>query len=349
MKHQFHSEKKETTTQTLLKMIGMIPTNSNFTTGKLRHAVFLFLLSASILTSTFVSAQTQTIQFESGTWEEIKAKAVKENKLIFLDAYATWCGICKKMDRNVFTNDSVAAHFNTHFINAKIDMESGEGLALAKQYHVTAYPNLLFIDGQGKLMHRTIGGLKAPEFIELARDLQNPEKQNPAWIETDEADNRDAAQAASNNLEVGFNISQYQKDFGIGIHVISPYFLWKMVAIKAGTNIQWLENFNNTKTIWTPYQNIHLGIRGRSNVVTHNISIYGEGGMLIILPNTDFSSESVVGGGYGLFGFEFRTLPRFAYFIELGGVGSGATADRIVGKPIYSNGFLINAGLKVGF
>ena len=69
----------------------------------------------------------------------------------------------------------------------------------------------------------------------------------------------------------------------------------------------------------------------------------------MILPNSDFSSKSLVLGGYGLFGFEFKIAPRFAYFIELGAVGTGATADKIESKPVYSNGFLTNVGLKIGF
>lgn len=326
-----------------------ITTNSNFRSTKLKDAALLLLLTVSFLTSSLANAQTKTIKFESGTWEEIKARSVKENKLIFLDAYATWCGICKKMEKNVFTNDSVADYFNANFINAKIDMEAGEGIDIAKQYNVNVYPDLLFIDGQGNLIHRTEGGLKPQQFIELARDVQNPDKQKSGMIKTYEAGNHDAAPTNSNKTEIGFNISQYQKDFGFGLHVISPYFFSKTVAIKAGTNIQWFENSNGTETALTTYQNIQLGMRGRSTLVNHNISIYGEGGVLIILPSSDFSSQSSVFGGYGLFGFEFRIVPGFAYFIELGGVGTGATADKIASKPIYSNGFLTNVGLKIGF
>jgi len=130
----------------------------------------------------------------------------------------------------------------------------------------------------------------------------------------------DAAQ--TNKLEIGFNISQYQKDFGVGIHMISPYFIKTAVAIRAGTNIQWFENFNGTETTLTTYQNIQLGIRGRRVMVTQNISVYGEGGSFIILPNSDFSSQRSVFGGYGLFGFEFKIVPGFGYFIELGGVST---------------------------
>ena len=326
----------------------MMTTQINVISKKLKEGTFLFLLTASLLTSSFVNAQTKTITFESGTWEEIKAKATKENKPIFLDAYATWCGICKKMDKNVFTNDSVADYFNANYINAKIDMESGEGIALANQYNVTIYPTLLFIDGQGKVVHRAVGGFQPREFIELAKDAQNPNKQNSGTTKTEQGSKSNGGVTNLNRSEIGFSICQYQKDFGISLHWISPYFMWKSLAIKAGVNLLWFENFNGTETTFTPYQNIQVGMRGRSALVSHNISIYGEGGILIILPNSDFSSETTVFGGFGVFGFEFRIMPRFAYFIELGGVGTGATADKIAGKPIYSNGFLTNVGLKIG-
>ena len=99
---------------------------------------FLFICFGSLVFG-------QGMQFETGSFEEIKAKAKKENKLIFLDAYTTWCGPCKWMAKTVFTNDTVAQYYNANFINAKIDMEKGEGIELAKKYAVRCYPNLLMV------------------------------------------------------------------------------------------------------------------------------------------------------------------------------------------------------------
>ncbi|HET8858906.1 hypothetical protein [Marivirga sp.] len=157
-----------------------------------------------------------------------------------------------------------------------------------------------------------------------------------------------SAQTSPNKLEIGFNVSRYQKDIGLGLHLISPYFIKEKIAIKAGANLLWFEYFNGSETTFSLYQNFQLGIKVRNAIFSDKLFMYGEGGFLTILPNSAFSSESSVFGGYGLFGIEFRPSQKAAYFVELGGVGSGAIADKIAGEPKYSNGFLINVGYRIG-
>ena len=136
---------------------------------------FLHILALSLLSLCSLQAQ-EGISFEHGSWEEALAKAKAENKVIFMDAYTTWCGPCKMMSNNVFTEASVGAFYNEHFINAKVDMEEGEGPGLADQYGVMAYPSLLFIDGDGELVHRAVGYHDAEPFIELGKTALDPDK-----------------------------------------------------------------------------------------------------------------------------------------------------------------------------
>lgn len=81
-------------------------------------------------------------------------------------------------------------------------------------------------------------------------------------------------------------------------------------------------------------------------MVGERIRLYGEGGVITIFPSSDFSSDDMVFGGYGLFGFEFFFGKMGNYFIEIGGIGTGAVADKIINRPIYSNGLSISTGFR---
>ena len=127
-----------------------------------------FLFSFSLI----CSGQTQKtgIHFFEGSWKEAVAKAKQEKKFIFLDAYASWCGPCKTMDKEVYTDAKVADYFNQRFISFRIDMEKGEGPALAKQYRsIDGYPSLLFFNADGALEKTLLGSRAATEFLAEAK------------------------------------------------------------------------------------------------------------------------------------------------------------------------------------
>ncbi|RKT01600.1 thioredoxin fold domain-containing protein [Chryseobacterium defluvii] len=132
----------------------------------------------ALFSSLFIGAFAfaQGIQFEDSNFATILAKAKKENKLVFIDAYASWCGPCKLMVKNIFPLKSVGDYYNSHFINAKIDMEKGEGIDIAKKYNVKAFPTYLFINGNGEEVHRTLGYVEENDFIQFAKDAEDPDK-----------------------------------------------------------------------------------------------------------------------------------------------------------------------------
>ena len=115
------------------------------------------------------------IVFKDLSWEAALIEAKKTNKMIFLDAYATWCGPCKTLEKYTFTDPAVGEFFNASFINVRFDMEQYPGLELAEKYNVTLYPNLLFINGKGELVHRGCGALETEEFLDLGKAAISPE------------------------------------------------------------------------------------------------------------------------------------------------------------------------------
>ncbi len=124
-----------------------------------------FVATALFVLSIPVFALAQGINFFHGTWSEAMAQAKTEQKLIFVDAYASWCGPCKRMAANVFPDPQVGDYFNANFVNLKIDMEKPENSEFAGKYPVSAYPTLLIIDGEGKIVHKHVGGLAADGLI----------------------------------------------------------------------------------------------------------------------------------------------------------------------------------------
>jgi thiol:disulfide interchange protein len=109
------------------------------------------------------------IQFTSISFEEALKLAKKEKKNIFLDAYASWCGPCKMLKKNIFTQKEVGDFYNSNFINMAIDMEQGEGPKLAQKYKVQAYPTLLFINHKGEVVGSALGYHQADEIIALGK------------------------------------------------------------------------------------------------------------------------------------------------------------------------------------
>lgn len=155
-------------------------------------------------------------------------------------------------------------------------------------------------------------------------------------------------------LSFGFQLNQYQKDFGMGLQVTSPFFAYEKIAFRVRANLMFNEHLegegfipNNYTVTWTPYTNVSIGAIGKATDIGDFMRLYGEGGLIAILPNSDFSDEDIVLGGYGLFGFEFFFIPQGSYFIEIGGVGTGARAEKTLGQPIYSNGLTISTGLRI--
>lgn len=135
------------------------------------------LTIAALLASLCAGAQNRSINFapEDITAEEMFTQAAAQGKLIFMDCFASWCGPCKQMAANVFTQDAVADFYNENFFCVKFDMEKGEGAKLNKQYGIGAFPTFLFIDPTTRfIVHTAVGGRPAGEFIEVGKKALDP-------------------------------------------------------------------------------------------------------------------------------------------------------------------------------
>jgi thioredoxin-related protein len=165
--------------------------------NKLSKACILAVLLAGLAFTAM--AQGEGIQFEKGlSWKQIKEKAKKENKYIFMDCYATWCAPCKLMSDSVFTKKEAGDMFNRKFINVKVQMDKTakdneevkswyeDATAIYKEYGVMAVPNFFYFSPEGKLVHLFVGTTTdVNQFIEISEKAFDPATQYFTQMEID--------------------------------------------------------------------------------------------------------------------------------------------------------------------
>jgi len=107
------------------------------------------------------------IRFIEEDWNKALQEAKDQHKLIFLDAYASWCGPCKMLKALTFPNKDAGEFFNANFINVAVNMEQGYGPVLSQQFAVNAYPTLVIANAKGEIVAYTRGYMNAKQLIKF--------------------------------------------------------------------------------------------------------------------------------------------------------------------------------------
>lgn len=124
------------------------------------------------------AAQAQ-VKFETKSTDAVREMAIKTDKLVFIDLYATWCPPCQMMEREVFSRKDVGDFMERRFVAAKYDVDKPTGKELLKRYGNGAIPLYLVFDTQGELLGRIQGAAKSDEFmanLQTILDKQQPKQ-----------------------------------------------------------------------------------------------------------------------------------------------------------------------------
>ncbi len=121
--------------------------------------------------------------------DEALAAQKETPKKIFMDVFTKWCGPCKMLDKNTFSNKDVIAYINENFYAVKFNAEGTEEITFedftytnpnyqegrkgrntthffADALKLTGYPSLVFFEATGKLI-QAIPGYKTPSQLEI--------------------------------------------------------------------------------------------------------------------------------------------------------------------------------------
>ena len=146
-------------------------------------AFFVCINSSSIMAQTNASPNWQE-------WNEGYEKAVKENKIILVDAYTDWCGWCKKMDRDTYAKPEIIEFIGKHFVPIKFNPEikdrkykidgqeySGEQLYnILTQGNSTGFPTTYYLYPAKKKLFFDSGYKGPADFMQVLKSAVEEDK-----------------------------------------------------------------------------------------------------------------------------------------------------------------------------
>ena len=80
----------------------------------------------------------QGVYSQQVSFENALKTAKKEHKKVIVDIYTDWCGWCKKMDREAYSDEGIKKIIKDDFIYVKLNAE-GKGLASLKMFYILRF------------------------------------------------------------------------------------------------------------------------------------------------------------------------------------------------------------------
>ncbi|MBN2350174.1 MAG: DUF255 domain-containing protein [Bacteroidales bacterium] len=161
---------------------------------------FVWVVAALIVFPAIAHSQSaQSVKWY--TFEEALKLNEKNPKKILIDVYTDWCSWCKVMDKNTFNHVKIIPFLNEKFYPVKFNAEQKEDVVLGDKtfkfipqgnrgYHELAaallngklaYPSIVFLDEQVRIIQPFQGYIKPKQFDEISKFIGDDHYKNQSW------------------------------------------------------------------------------------------------------------------------------------------------------------------------
>ncbi|HEY4798577.1 MAG TPA: DUF255 domain-containing protein, partial [Bacteroidia bacterium] len=151
--------------------------------------------------------KTNTVQEEGIHWHTFKEAlelSKKEKRKVFMDVYTSWCGWCKVMEKNTFSDPIIAKYVNEHFYAVKLDAEMKDTVvfnnyafvnpnpAVQRSTHQLAafflsnkmsYPTTVYLDENFNLLTQVPGYMQPAQLEPILKYFGDNAYVNMKWDE----------------------------------------------------------------------------------------------------------------------------------------------------------------------
>ena len=136
----------------------------------MRYLVAAFAIGIAVLILTGKGKQRPGVPAGGGkiSWltdlPPALAKAKETGRPIMIDFYADWCGPCKMLDAQTYSDDRVA-EASTNLVMVRIDVDRNQ--LLASRYRVESIPTIVVLNSEGNEMNREVGFIRVEPMLAM--------------------------------------------------------------------------------------------------------------------------------------------------------------------------------------